>query len=104
MEKLYYKIAEVSEILNIPVHTIRYWETEFKELQPKRNEKGKRFYTAEDIDVIREIAHLRYQKNLNITGTRSELKNNGGDAALMSKTKQKLISIRNQLSDIYEQL
>lgn len=91
-------------MLNIPVHTIRYWETEFSELQPHKNDKGKRFYTTKEIDILREIANLRYNKNLNITGTRKELKKNSGEATTLNKTKKKLITISNQLREIYETL
>ena len=104
MEKLYYKIAEVSDMLGIPVHTIRFWEKEFKELSPKRNDNGKRFYTAEDIETLRKIMHLRYKKNLNITGARSELSNVGDEVSRAHRVRNTLIGVRNELKDLMEAL
>ncbi|HBZ33568.1 MAG TPA: transcriptional regulator [Bacteroidales bacterium] len=104
MERLYYKIAEVSDMLGIPAYTIRFWEKEFSELAPKRNEKGKRFYTNEDIEVLRKIMHLRYQKNLNITGARNELSHTGDDISRIQHVKKTLTDVRNELQDIMETL
>ena len=55
MEKLYYSISEVAEMLNVNQSNLRFWEKEFKQLKPKRNDKGTRFYTQEDINVLKKI-------------------------------------------------
>ena len=55
IDKRYYKIKEVSEILNLPQSTLRFWETQFPLLKPKRNDGGTRFYTPGDIEVLKMI-------------------------------------------------
>lgn len=50
VEKLYYQIGEVAEMFSEPVSTIRFWENEFEILKPKKNNKGNRLFTQEDID------------------------------------------------------
>ena len=54
-EKKYYKIREVAEILGLPPSTLRFWESRFTIIKPKRNEHGTRFYTPTDIETIRMI-------------------------------------------------
>jgi len=53
MEKLYYSISEVASMFNVNQSNLRFWEKEFKQLKPRRNEKGTRFYTNEDIVTIK---------------------------------------------------
>ncbi|MDE5971804.1 MAG: MerR family transcriptional regulator, partial [Muribaculaceae bacterium] len=48
LTKKFYKIREVSELLGLPASTIRYWETEFDQLSPRRNDKGTRYFTPDD--------------------------------------------------------
>ena len=52
LEKKYYKIREVAEMLGLPASTIRFWESKFTIINPKRNDKGTRFYTASDIENL----------------------------------------------------
>ena len=54
-EKLYYSIKEVADMFSINQSNLRFWEKEFKQLKPKRNDKGTRFYTKEDIQVVKQI-------------------------------------------------
>ena len=58
MEKLYYSIAEVAKMFNVNQSLLRFWEKEFKQLSPRRNEKGTRFYTKQDIFIIKQIECL----------------------------------------------
>ena len=55
LNKKYYKIREVAEILNIPASTLRFWEGQFTIIKPKRNEHGTRFYTPSDIETIKMV-------------------------------------------------
>ena len=57
--KKYYSIKEVSEMLDIPESTLRYWEKEFKEIKPKKNAKGIRHYTVDDIEQIKKVFTLK---------------------------------------------
>lgn len=66
IKKLYYSISEISDILDIKASVIRYWETEFKDLNPQRNRAGNRLYKEDDIDTIRLIQHYVHEKALSI--------------------------------------
>ena len=55
VKKLYYSISEVSEISQLKQYVLRYWETEFPSLKPKKNKAGNRIYKADDLDLILEI-------------------------------------------------
>ena len=71
--KLYYSISEVSKITNLKQYVLRYWETEFPSLKPKKNSAGNRSYKQSDIDLIKKIKYLLYKKKYTIDGAREEL-------------------------------
>ena len=58
MEKLFYSISEVAEMFHVNQSNLRFWEKEFKQLKPKRNDKGTRFYSPGDIQIIKLIIYL----------------------------------------------
>lgn len=72
-EKRYYKINEVAEMLGVEASTLRYWEGEFTSLSPRRNNSGKRLYTAEDVEEARRIQFLLKQKGLTVKGAKCAL-------------------------------
>ena len=72
--KLYYSITEVAELANVKPHVLRYWETEFKALHPKKNRAGNRTYRAGDIKLIRDIKKLLYDEHFTIKGAKQRLK------------------------------
>ncbi len=59
--KLYYSISEVSEMLNLPLPTLRYWEKQVAQLKPKTNAGRTRFYTDDDVEILKRIMFLREQ-------------------------------------------
>jgi DNA-binding transcriptional MerR regulator len=73
---LYYSIGEVSEITHLKPYVLRYWETEFTNLSPSKNQAGNRVYTERDINRILEIKRLLYQEKFTIEGARQYFKNN----------------------------
>ena len=73
IKKLYYSISEVSEMLGVEAHVLRYWETEFRELAPKKNRAGRRIYRKRDIETVRRIKHLLKEKKYTIDGARQVL-------------------------------
>ncbi len=73
IQKLYYSIAEVSEITSLKQHVLRYWETEFDELKPSKNRAGNRIYRLNDIKLIFQIKKLLYEDKFTIDGTRKKL-------------------------------
>ena|SRR5690349_3145830 len=75
IEKLYYSIGEVAEIFNVAPSLIRFWESEFEIIRPKKNRKGNRQFTKEDIDNVRTIYHLVKEKGFTLQGAKEMLKN-----------------------------
>lgn len=100
LTKRYYKIGDVAELLDLPQSTLRFWETEFHELRPRRSEKGVRRYTPADIDVLRVIKFLIKDKGLTIEGAREHLKRNRHAVDKRHQTIQRLKEIRQSLTDL----
>lgn len=73
--KSYYKIGEVSAMLNVPISTLRFWEDTFEQLDPFRTPKGTRKYRPEDIEVCKLIHHLLRVKGLSVEYAKKELDN-----------------------------
>ncbi|MDP3260743.1 MAG: MerR family transcriptional regulator [Thermodesulfovibrionales bacterium] len=69
-DKLFYKIGEVSRIADIEPYVLRYWETEFPFLKPRKNKSGQRVYVKKDLELILEIKRLLYQERYTIEGVR----------------------------------
>lgn len=72
--KLYYTIGEVASMVEEEAHVLRYWETEFDSLRPRKNRAGKRVYTKNDVDVVFRIRHLLRDEKFTIDGARQALK------------------------------
>lgn len=70
MKKLYYSIGEVSEITSIEPHVLRYWETVFKDLSPRKNKAGNRTYREEDITLILRLKDLIQDKKYSTAGAK----------------------------------
>jgi DNA-binding transcriptional MerR regulator len=100
MKKLYYSIAEVSKMLDINASNLRYWEKEFHQLKPKRNAKGTRFYTQEDIDVVKQIMVLVHNQNLTLEGARQKLSQKKDHVAKQQEIIERLQRVRAELKGI----
>ena len=72
-DKLYFKIGEVSELLGVEPYVLRYWETEFPALSPKKSGTGHRLYRRKDVELLLRIKHLLYEKRFTIEGARQSL-------------------------------
>jgi len=72
--KLYYKINEVSRITGLKPYVLRYWETEFEELNPQKDVNEQRRYRVKDIDLIQRIKKLLYEERFTIAGAKKKLK------------------------------
>jgi len=72
-DKLYFKIGEVSELLGVEPYVLRYWETEFPVLSPKKSGTGHRLYRRKDVELLLRIKHLLYEKRFTIEGARQSL-------------------------------
>lgn len=73
MKKLYYAIGEVSEITSVEPHVLRYWESVFKDLHPKKNKAGNRVYREKDIEVVLKLKELIQEKKYSTEGARQVL-------------------------------
>jgi DNA-binding transcriptional MerR regulator len=101
-DKLYFRIGEVSKIAGLPTYVLRFWETEFSKIRPKRTSSGQRLYTRNDIELILKIKSLLYEKKFTIQGARQHL------SARTSKkdmpVKQLLKDLRSELKSIKDML
>ena len=90
-KKLYYPIGEVAGWFNVNTSLIRYWEKEFKQLQPRKTRKGDRLFRAQDIEFLKQIYYLLREKKYSIDGAKTYLKNNkekaDKDMALLNSLK-----------------
>jgi DNA-binding transcriptional MerR regulator len=73
-EKLYFRIGEVSQIAGVPSYVLRFWETEFPTVKPRRTESGQRLYRQTDVERILLIKHLLHDKRFTIQGARQYLR------------------------------
>ena len=72
-DKLFYKIGEVSKILGVEPYVLRYWETEFSFLKPRKNKSGQRVYVKKDVELLLSIKELLYKERYTIEGVRKRL-------------------------------
>ena len=100
-DKLYFKIGEVSKIAGLPSHVLRFWESEFKKIKPRRTASGQRSYTQKDVAIILEIKHLLQEKKFTIEGARKFLSSRTrpelDDSDFLQDLKKDLASIRDLL-------
>ena len=104
LEKKYYRIREVAEMLNIPVSTLRYWESQFTIIQPKRTDTNRRLYTASDIDDIRLVYYLVKEKGMKLDAAQAEIKRNRSNVSKRVEVIDRLRSIRAELVRMKEEL
>ena len=114
IKKLYYSIGEVSKITDLKQYVLRYWETEFKQLNPNKNKAGNRTYRQKDIDIILDIKNLLYKEKFTIEGARKMLSLPSKEVKVVTKTEKKVITsgvnkntlekIRNDLKSILDDL
>ena len=72
-DKLYFRIGEVAALLAVEPYVLRYWETEFPSLAPKKSGTGHRMYRRKDVELLLKIKHLLYEKRFTIEGARQWL-------------------------------
>ena len=95
IKKLYYSISEVSEITDLKQYVLRYWETEFSQLNPKKNSAGNRTYRTNDIDIILEIKSLLYERKFTIKGAKQYFKSKTNLKSIDSVPNSKIVKINN---------
>lgn len=103
-EKRYYKIGEVAQAFQVNTSLIRFWENEFDVLKPKKNAKGNRLFTQEDLKNLKLIFHLVKERGFTLEGAKQKLKknpqgvfNNHEIICRLEAVKAELLKIKNQL-------
>lgn len=102
--KLYYSIREVSRMLGIAEHTLRFWEKEIPSLHPKKTAGGTRQYTKEDIELVRLIHHLIKEQGLTVKAARARLKASKRQVVDRQAIVERLKNVRDELQKIKEKL
>jgi DNA-binding transcriptional MerR regulator len=98
-DKLYFRIGEVSRITELAAHVLRFWESEFPKLRPKRTASGQRLYRKKDVEMILKIRHLLHKKKFTIAGAREYL-NAGTGTDRAAAPEVNLEEIRTELQRI----
>jgi DNA-binding transcriptional MerR regulator len=101
-EKAYFRIGEVSKILNVEPYVIRYWETEFKTVKPVRTKTAQRLYRKKDVEELLTIRNLLYQQRFTISGAKRQLMKirSGEEEAPEAGFQDRLIFIKKELEQI----
>lgn len=105
IEKKYYAIGEVAVMFNVATSLIRFWESEFDVIKPKKNRKGNRQFTKEDIENVKMIYHLVKERGFTLQGAKDMLKNKSDDVKnkmeiidSLTKVKSFLVDLRKNIS------
>jgi len=102
IQKKYYKIREVAEILGLPQSTLRFWESRFTIINPKRNDKGTRFYTASDIEKLRMVCYLVKEKGLKLEAAQEQIRHNHSGVSRRADAIKRLRTIRAALQSLID--
>jgi DNA-binding transcriptional MerR regulator len=103
-EKYYYKIGEVADMLEVNSSLIRFWEKEFPNVKPKKNRRGNRVFTKEDIEELKKIYNLVKEQGHTLEGAKRILKNNKNPNSKILEIENRLKEIRSFLVDIKSEL
>ena len=104
LTKLYYSIGEVAEMFDVSASLIRYWESEFTMLRPKKNRKGDRQFTKKDIAYLERIYTLVKERGFTLEGAKKELKTKRVPGINKKALIQKLRKIKHQLEELRDSL
>jgi DNA-binding transcriptional MerR regulator len=104
VEKLYYAIGEVAEMLEVPISTIRFWENEFDILKPMKNKKGNRLFTQTDIKNLRIIHHLVKEEGMTLSGAKKRLSEKWDETDYKFDINESLQKIKSMLLDIRDSI
>ncbi len=102
-DKLYHSIGEVADLLGVNPSLLRYWETQFTILRPHKNKKGNRYYTPDDIALLRQIYHLTRDCGYTLDGVREQLRHSTPDShrdqlvETLTQTREFLLALKEQL-------
>ncbi len=104
IEKLYYSIGEVAEILEVPVSTVRFWDNEFDVLKPMKNKKGNRLFTQNDMKNLRIIHHLLKEEGMTLNGVKKRMAEKWDETDYKFEVSQSLLKIKSILLEIRDSM
>jgi len=104
-DKLYFRIGEVADLAGVPSYVLRFWETEFPRIKPKRTSSGQRLYRRSDVAFILTIKHLLHEKRFTIQGAKKHLRAKAAEKPAPPAPDTHLINIlRTELKQILDLL
>ena len=99
--KVYYSMKEAIAETGLPIATLRYWETQFEELNPRKDGHGNRYYTEADLALIKQIKYIRDElKITRIAAIKNELKNNTKQTDVRARAAEVLLHLKKDLEEI----
>ncbi len=104
ISKLYYTMGEVAAMFDVNTSLIRFYEKEFDVLKPKKNKKGNRLFTPEDLENLKIIFHLIRDKGYTLQGAKDHLKNNLGETKDNQRVIDSLENLKKFLLEVRDQL
>lgn len=104
IEKQYYSISEVAELLDVNASLIRFWEKEFPALKPKKDRKGARKFTPKDIALLRSIHHLVKRRGFTLEGARNHLSSRPSEVEHEAEIASRLEAIKSFLLELKDSL
>src|SRR5262245_19457773 len=110
--KLYFRIGEAAAVIGVEPHVLRYWETEFRSIRPKKSARGQRVYSRRDVETLLRIKELLYDHGFTIAGAKRRLRERGieppepGDPSVEQARRMRgtLIELRRDLGALLEEL
>ncbi len=104
IEKVYYSIGEVANILCVNASLIRFWEKEFPSVKPHKNKKGNRMFTKNDLEQLKLIYHLVKERGMTLDGARKKIRDNQSDTVDNFAVIDRLKQIRQMLVEIKDEI
>jgi DNA-binding transcriptional MerR regulator len=104
IEKVFYSIGEVAGITGTTPSSIRYWEKNFSELSPQKNDKGTRFYSTQDIETVKLINYLVRDRGMTVKGANQKLKENRDETVKSWEIVSKLQNIKKIITEIRDDM
>jgi DNA-binding transcriptional MerR regulator len=110
--KLYFRIGEAASVVGVEPHVLRYWETEFRSIRPKKSARGQRVYSRREVETLVRIRELLYDQGFTIAGAKRRLRERGveppepGDPSVEEarKMREALIELRGELTTLLDEL
>ncbi len=103
-DKLYFKIGEVAKMADVPTHVLRYWESEFPAIKPKRANSKQRLYRRQDVELVLKIKVLLHEQGFTIAGAKKRI-DSGQDVTFSAPDKKNVSSsVSNKLQTIKQEL